>query len=944
MLRGALAIGAVVGMVAALAAPAPAFTAASGRRPSGGTASAAVSSRAAARGPEIRSLDTRDGDAAVVIDRRTRNAQDALGASLGTLGVVEIDDRSGTPRTIARLDGFLTRRSDASPTQIALGYVRAHLAAFGLHANDLDGLTLVRDYTDILGTHHLVWQQRLAGIPVFDDDLRAAVTSKGRLAWIGGAPLHTTSTPSAAPRVSASTADAAVRTSVDADVPSPGREVRTTSTPARTTAFARGDTAHLVWFGTSRGPVLGWQVDASLTPTQRYLAIVDAAAGRVLWRANQIRYDDVQGQGLAWGYYPSDLIPGAGGTQQPVTFPVADASALSGNNAHVVKAPFYRHPDEIPANEPGGTWNFPAVLDTTTTTGLHCTPHWACTWDSRVPYSWRTNMKMAATQLYFFLNTYHDHLEAAPIGFTEAAGNFQLVNFSGEGLGGDALEGFAELDAGIDHGLPDGAAWNAFFGGGADGESAAVYFLMFPANYANHIAPSSDSSIDASVVYHEYTHGLSTRLLFYADGSAALNQFDAYAMGEAWSDWYALDYLESQGFIHDTPADGDIVTGYFIQGGQAQPVRSEPMDCAVGSADPICPGGETGHLGGYTLGDFGRVTGYPEPHADGEIWSQTLWDLRNEIGVARAEMVVTRAMELSAPDPSFLDMRNSILLADRIAFGGDDEDAIWSVFANRGMGYFATEDPDRVEVSEDFSLPPVCPDECSKVTGTVVDALTGEPLAGARVTIPLAQGVSTTTKADGSYELRQVPTHVYPELTIETRGYEPFTVRDLDVSGTVAVDAELYRDWAASISGAHISSVTGQSYSGRCAPRTAIDLRFDTGWVTRLPRKGHRGNSIVVQLPRAIDVSSFGIDTAFGCYPSYLGGAVRVFRIETRTAHGPWRTAFHQGTRLEPGEIHTLVPRRGRHDVRAVRLTLIDSRSGYSAGMTELTVRGMPST
>ena len=32
--------------------------------------------------------------------------------------------------------------------------------------------------------------------------------------------------------------------------------------------------------------------------------------------------------------------------------------------------------------------------------------------------------------------------------------------------------------------------------------------------------------------------------------------------------------------------------------------------------------------GGYTYGDFGKIAGGPEVHADGEIWLETLWDLR----------------------------------------------------------------------------------------------------------------------------------------------------------------------------------------------------------------------------------------------------------------------------------------------------------------------------
>ena len=57
-------------------------------------------------------------------------------------------------------------------------------------------------------------------------------------------------------------------------------------------------------------------------------------------------------------------------------------------------------------------------------------------------------------------------------------------------------------------------------------------------------------------------------------------------------------------------------------------------------------------------------------HADGEIWGETLWDLREALGSKLAESLVTRAMELSPANPSFLDMRNSILQADLVVNGG----------------------------------------------------------------------------------------------------------------------------------------------------------------------------------------------------------------------------------------------------------------------------------
>ncbi len=903
-------------LIAALAAPAPATTV-----PLPATTSPASRSAVArAATPLLRSIDSRRDDAARTPAPRVADAQHTLAGSLGPSGVVQIDPRTATPRVVADLDGFLTPRSDRPPAAVALGYVRAHLDVFGLDRADLASLTLVRDYADILGTRHLVWQQRVAGIPVFDDDLRAAVTADGRLAWIGGSPLHIAAMPATTPRLSAGGAAVAVRRSVDAS-----------------RAISGADTSHLVWFGTVAGPVLAWQVEAAVGPTERYLAIVDAERGRVLWRSNQVRFDDVEGQGLAWGYYPSDLLPAEAGVQQPVTFPVADATALSGNNAHVVKQPV-RHPDEIPANGPGPSWSFPAVLDTTTTTGLHCSTHWACTWDSRVPWSWRTNMRMASAQLYYSLNTFHDHLEAAPIGFTEAAGNFQLVNQSGQGLGGDPMGGVAELGAGFDHGLPDGFAWNAFFDGGRDGDPASVNMLMFPANLANHIAPSSDSAIDASVVYHEYTHGLSTRLLVYADGSGALNFYDSYAVGEAWSDWYALDFLAGQGYLTDTPAAGEIVTGYFIQGGQAQPVRSEPMDCPVGSVDPVCPGGQTGHLGGYTLGDLGHVIDLPEPHADGEIWSQTLWDLRDTIGQDRAEMLVTRAMEMSAPDPSFLEMRNSILLADRIAYHGGDRDEIWQVFAARGMGYFATESQTDVSAVEDFSLPPECPDECGKLHGTVTDAETGQPLAGVRVSVPAAEGFSETTDASGEYAMRNVPLHTYSGIAAQLGRYEPGVTPEVEVTADSTLDIQMHRDWAARSAGGSIVWASGHAFGPRYNPSRAIDLRLDRSWITFFPHEhGHHG-SIEVDLGQPIDVVGFGVAP-----DASRRGNLNRFVIQTRTFHGSWVTAALVQDALPRGSITGIDAIAGTEHVRFVRMLLVPRRHAFLLGVTELSVRGAPS-
>src|SRR5262249_8037806 len=50
---------------------------------------------------------------------------------------------------------------------------------------------------------------------------------------------------------------------------------------------------------------------------------------------------------------------------------------------------------------------------------------------------------------------------------------------------------------------------------------------------------------EADIVYHEYTHGLSNRLVVDSNGNSTLISTQANSMGEAWSDWYAMDFLAS---------------------------------------------------------------------------------------------------------------------------------------------------------------------------------------------------------------------------------------------------------------------------------------------------------------------------------------------------------------------------------------------------------------
>ena len=180
--------------------------------------------------------------------------------------------------------------------------------------------------------------------------------------------------------------------------------------------------------------------------------------------------------------------------------------------------------------------------------------------------------------------------------------------------------------------------------------------------------------------------------------------------------------------------------------------------------------------GGYTYGDFGKVIGFPEVHADGEIWLETLWQIRQALGPAIAETLVTRGMELSPPGPSYLDMRNAIIQADLVNFGGANETALWSIFAERGMGYFAASTSDGVNPIEDFSVPPDCAtSDCATISGKVKDKATGKPVRrSAESSVPgldsgFASDLADTTDSAGHFSIANVPFHTYRLFSVRVR-------------------------------------------------------------------------------------------------------------------------------------------------------------------------------
>jgi len=806
----------------------------------------------------------------------------ALRQELGTQAIVSIDPVTGTARSVSRLDGFLTPLDERPAALIALDYVNAHPDVFGLDATEIGRLSLRRDYQDISGTHHLSFIQAVDGIPVFGNGVQANVARDGRLINVVGSPVANLPASAGSPGITAEAARSAAIASVEAPVPP------ATSTaqggPRQTTVFSNGDLAELAYFMTASGPQLAWQTMTSPTSKEIYTSIVEASSGKVLYRRSLVNSDN----GLVWDNYPG--APKGGEQKQrnlsaPGWLPNR-SPRLAGNVAHVY-SDVNDDNSAQPSEEitPTGNRRFTYPLSNFNSVNARCSTQFQCSWDPATPHSWQTNRAQNGVQVLYYLGKFHDHLRNAPIGFTRSAGNFEAVD-------GDAILAENMDGANTDSGLPDGNhVDNANMGTPPDGQAPRMQMYLFPdpADPNDPFIPSNGGD-EADIVYHEFTHGLSNRLVVDALGNSTLGGIQAGSMGEAWSDWYAMDFLTNERFQPDTNAPGEVRIGTYVGEGQ-DIVRTQPMDCPVGTAAVACPGTPGAGSGGYTYGDFGRVRGTPEVHADGEIWGETLWDLRKALGSKRAESLITRAMELSPANPSFLDMRNSILQADLVVASGSGKAKIWKVFAARGMGWFAgAVDGDDTAPIEDFSLPPAAGTPTGSLTGTVTDRDTATPLEGAVVGFGgHASGFpgdyAALTDADGHYSITGILPGTYPAVFARGEGYDTQSAVLSIGSSASTRDWALRRDWAGAAGGATIAAFDGPDFSDfGCGPTAAIDQSLGTGWgsISGLVGGAPTPRFVTIALPRAVNIAELAVDPGNTCGD---GGSASTggYRVETST-------------------------------------------------------------
>lgn len=270
------------------------------------------------------------------------------------------------------------------------------------------------------------------------------------------------------------------------------------------------------------------------------------------------------------------------------------------------------------------------------------------------------NQQAAVANLFYLNNVIHDTLYRH--GFVEATGNFQQDNFGKGGAGADPVNAEAQDGGGTN---------NANFATPTDGSRPRMQMYLWTFS-----TPGRDGDLDSDIVWHEYGHGLTWRMIGSMSGPFA------GAIGEGMSDVLSI-YTNRN----------DVVGEYSFNdpGG----IRRFPYT-------------------DYPL-TYGDVTG-SSVHNDGEIYAATMWkllELWETAGLTQDELFdyVVDGMSFTPSRPAYEDMRDGILAASPTV---EKDCIVWAAFALFGIG----EGANGVEscrgimcsasVTESFAVPTVC--------------------------------------------------------------------------------------------------------------------------------------------------------------------------------------------------------------------------------------------
>ncbi|HQX54807.1 MAG TPA: M36 family metallopeptidase [Pyrinomonadaceae bacterium] len=696
-------------------------------------------------------------DRDVVIERMAA-AEHRLRQSVSGV-VVEYGDELHTPEIIgtsAISKGVLAKSTGSNGRERTLRtFIYANKGLFGVTEKQIVDLTLeVGQSARASGISIVDLQQSIGGVPVFQGTMRAAFDRGNKLVrvinYLAPGPFDVRDDFGAPERaVAAAARNVGIEIAKDS--------LRRSRLDGKNVIFQHSSFADVIsaekfYFPIERGVIRpAWCVLLWLD-TAAYYVVVDAADQELLWRKN---ITESQTQASTYSVYGSlTAMTRAADSPAPGT-PSCPSPNPCPQPAMIARTPF-----TLIGNEPPYTFNnngwvadgenrtignaAEAGIDRDGTQGVD-NNGWAFSDAGRnfvfaydpapgltppgqsplptgtQPYPPTPFQQGSATNAFYLANRWHD--ETYLLGFNESSRNFQTDNFGRGGISNDSLS--VEIQ--------DGTGSNsANFSTPADGIRPRAQFFVWTSS-----TPARDGALDAQIVLHEFTHGLSNRLIGNATG---LTGNMARGMGEGWSDFFALALLSE-------PTDDTFGTYAVGCYSSYQIIPGFDSNCYYGLRRfPVARRGSVGPNGlphnpltfRYLNSDcntlIGTTTSNPPPNSAfprgpigtttcdqvnnfGEVWTVALWEVRASLidalgpaeGNRRALQYITDGMKLSPLNPTVLQMRDAILVAAQAA-NPSDVRHVWRGFAMRGMGVLASiqdvgSGNNNTVVTESFDLP-----------------------------------------------------------------------------------------------------------------------------------------------------------------------------------------------------------------------------------------------
>jgi hypothetical protein len=668
----------------------------------------------------------------------------------------------GTPGFVVCTTRFMSDKSALPPVQAARAFVAQHADLFGVTPADLDRARLSRNYDTSEGLmHHLTFQQTIGGIDVYGCTLIANLTGQGEMMTAGSkmVPHPAAVAPHVLDEYGALAAAARHCGVTITTMPTPREAVG----PMRhrhwnnSADFGNGYDIEtkMVYFARSRTEIVPawWVIVPVKGAGNQYETIVDARSGELLFRHNLTVWDTTQP--ATYHAFPFDSpAPWTPGPTNPGTEPNGPQAPLVARQMITVQ------PSQVAPYSPNG-WipdgenrtfgnNVDAYSDSANdNTGSDADRAFGTPAPDRVfdfpldlaqaPATYRNAV---ITNLFYHANKYHDVLFS--LGFNEAAGAYQNVNFSGQGVGGDYVRAEAQDGSGTNN-----ANWSSQ---GADGSVGRTQMYIFTGSN-----PDRDGSFDSDVVNHELTHGLSIRL------HNGLTGTQSRSMGEGWGDFFGscLNAEPTDDFngIYTT---GGYITYQFPSGAFTNNyyygIRRFPYSTSMtrfpytyADIDPaqyaFTADTAPSPVISSAPGNAGQV------HNAGEIWCNTLLEARAAMAIDQGfaanrviMQLVVDGMKL-APDgtPNYVDERDAIMAADLARYGGANQFRLWQAFAKRGLGEGAASPggATNVGVVESYTLP-------QRVDFTFPAGLPSQLSATSATTFPVSGQAFNLTITPGS--------------------------------------------------------------------------------------------------------------------------------------------------------------------------------------------------